>query len=55
MQKSLSLFTTHLVICIAENETDGSKKIAFACPIATDDNIVMGRERFNDRLIFVAI
>ena len=42
-------------IGITKDKTDGSEEVAFPGSIATDDDIVLGRERFDHGLIFVAV
>jgi hypothetical protein len=54
VQKSLSLLATHLSVGIAQNESDGGEEVALARTIATDDNIVLRREGFDDGLVLVA-
>lgn len=55
MKKGLALFSAHVRICIAEDETNGREEITFAGTIATHNHIVLGRKRLNNRLILVAI
>lgn len=55
MKKSLSLFATHLCVCIAQDESDGGEEVALSGAIATDYDIVLGRERLNDGLVLVAV
>ena len=55
MKKSLSLFATHVSVGIAEDESNGREEVAFARTIAADNDIVLGGERFDDRLILVAV
>ena len=55
MQQSLSLLSSHLSICIAEDKTDSGEKIALPRAVATNDDIVFGREGLDDGLVFVAI
>jgi len=53
MKKSLTLLATHLGICIAKDESYGSKEITLARTIAAHNYIVLGREGFDDGLVFV--
>jgi len=55
VKKSLSLFATHLRVCIAQDESDGGEEVALAGTIATDNDIMLGRERLNDGLVLVAV
>lgn len=55
MKKSLSLLATHLCVCITQNETNGGEKVTLARTVTADDDIVLGREGFNDRLVLVAM
>lgn len=55
MKKGLALFATHVSVCIAENESNGCEKVAFARTVTADDDIVLGGERLDDRLILVAV
>lgn len=55
MKKSLSLLATHLCVCIAQNETNSGEKVTLARTVTADDDIVFGREGFNDCLILVTI
>lgn len=50
----MALFSTEMGVGIAQDETNGGKEITLAGPIATDDDIVLGRKRLNDRLVLVA-
>lgn len=43
-----------MCVGIAEDETDGREEITFARTIATNDHIVLGRKRLDDRLVLVA-
>lgn len=43
-----------MCVGIAEDETDGREEITFAGTIATNDHIVLGRKRLDDRLVLVA-
>lgn len=40
MKQRLSLFATHLCVCIAEHETNRSEKITLSRSIAPDDNVM---------------
>lgn len=55
MKESLSLFSTHMSVGITENKTDGGEEVAFPGSIAADDDIVLGREWLDDRLILIAV
>lgn len=55
MKKSLSLFTTKVRVCIAQDETNGGEEVTLARSIAADDDIVFRGERLDDGLILVAI
>ena len=55
MKQSLSLFSTHVSVSITEDETNGSEEVAFPGSIATDNDIVLGREWLDYRLIFVTV
>lgn len=55
MKQSLSLFSTHVSVSITKDETNGSEEVAFPGSIATDNDIVLGREWLDYRLIFVAV
>lgn len=54
MQKGLSLLSPEVCVGIAEDETDGREEITFAGTIATNDHIVLGRKRLDDRLVLIA-
>lgn len=54
MQKSLPLLATHLCICIAQDEPNGSEEVALAGAIAPHDHVVFRRKGFNDCLLLVA-
>jgi hypothetical protein len=54
VKKRLSLFATHLSICIAEDESDGGKEVTLARTIATNDDICLRGEGFDNRLFLVA-
>ena len=53
MKQGLSFFPSHLSIGVTKYKSDGCKEVAFARPIAPDDNIVFRRKWINLRLIFV--
>lgn len=55
MEKSLTLLAAHLCVCIAQHETNGGKKVALARTVTADDDIVFGREGFNDSLVLVTM
>lgn len=55
MKKRLSLFAPHLSIGITEYETDGRKEIALPGSIATNNNVRLRGEWFDDGLLFVAV
>lgn len=55
MQKSLTLFSTEVSVGIAQDESNRGKEVTLAGTIATNDNIVLGRKRLNDRLVLVAV
>jgi hypothetical protein len=54
MKESLSLLSAEVGVGIAEDETNGRKEITFSGTVAANDHIMLGRKRFNDRLILVA-
>lgn len=39
---------------IAEDKSNRREEVAFAGAVSTDNDIVLGRERFDDRLVLVA-
>ena len=51
----MALFTTELGVVIAQDETDGCEEVGFARAVATDDYVVLGRERLNDCLVLVTV
>ena len=53
MQESLSLLSTHMSVGIAEDKANSSKEVTLPGPIAADDDIMLGREWLDDRLIFI--
>lgn len=55
MKESLSLFSAHMGVGIAKDKTDSSEEVAFPGSIATDDDIVLGREGLDNCLILIAI
>lgn len=55
VKQSLTLLASHLSVCIAEDETNCGEEVTLARAIATDDNIVFGREGLDDRLVLVAM
>lgn len=55
MQKSLTLLSAHLGVCIAKHETDRGEEVTLAGTVAADYNIVLWGERFDDRLVLVAV
>ena len=55
VKQCISLFTTHLCICVTKYESNRSEEVAFAGPIAPYNNIMLGREGLNDRLLLVAV
>lgn len=55
MKKSLSLLATHLRVCIAQNEPNSGEKVTLARTVTANDDIVFGREGFNDRLVLVTM
>ena len=54
MKQCLSLFSAHLSICITENESYSRKEITLPRAIVTDNDIVLGRERFDHSLLLIA-
>ena len=50
----MSIFTTHLTVCVAEDEAHSGEEIALAGAISTDDDIVLGRKGVYNRLGLVA-
>jgi hypothetical protein len=54
VQESLSLLAAHLSVGIAQNESDGGEKVTLSGTIATNDNIVFGREGLDNGLVLVA-
>lgn len=55
MQKALALFTAHLRVCVAEDEAHRREEVTLSGSIAADDDVGLGGERLNDRLVLVAI
>lgn len=55
MKESLSLFSAHMSVGIAKDETDSSEEVAFPGSIATNNDIVLGREGLDNRLILIAV
>jgi len=43
-----------MVVVIAQDEAHGGEEVALARPIATDDNVALGRKGLNLRLVLVA-
>lgn len=54
MKKSLPLFSAHMGVGIAKDKADSGEEVAFPGSIATDDDIVLGREGLDNRLILIA-
>ena len=54
MKQSLSLFLSHLCVCITKDEPDGGKEVALSRSIVTHNDIMLGRKGLHDRLVFVA-
>lgn len=55
VKKGASLFPSHLCVGIAEDESNGSEEITLPRTIAPYDDIMPGREGFDDGLVLVAI
>lgn len=55
MKQSLTLLTSHLSICIAQDEADGGEEVGLSGSIATDDDIALWRERLDDCLLLVTM
>ena len=53
MEESLSLFATHLRVCIAEHESNRGEEVAFPGTIATNDHVGFGGEGLDDGLLLV--
>ena len=53
MDQRLSFFTTHVVICVTQDESDGCKEVGFTRAISSNHDVVMGGEVLNDGFIFV--
>ena len=54
MKKCLSLFSSHLSVCIAEDELYGFEEIALSRAVAPNNDIMLWRERFGNCLVLVA-
>lgn len=54
VEESLALFAPHLGVGIAEDEANRGEEVTLARTVATDDDVVLGREGLNDRLVLVA-
>lgn len=55
MQESLPLLPTHMSVGIAEDKANGREEVTLPRPIAAHDDIVLGGERLDDRLVFVTV
>jgi hypothetical protein len=55
VKKGLTLLSAHMSVGIAEDEANGREEITLPRPIAADDDIMLGREWLDDRLVFVAV
>ena len=55
MQERTSLLATHLGIRIAKHKSYCGEKIALSRAIATHNDIVLGRKRFDNGLLLVAV
>lgn len=55
MEETLALLTAHLRVCIAEDEANRREEVTLSRSIAADDDVGLGREGLNDRLVLVAI
>lgn len=53
MKESIPLLTAHLRVSITEDETDSGEEVALSRAIASNDHIMLWRERLNNGLIFV--
>ena len=51
----MPLLSTHLSICIAEDETNGGEEIAFSGAIVPNYHVVFRGERLDDGLFLVAV
>lgn len=54
MEKTLALFTAHLRVCIAEDEANRREEVTLSRSITADDDVCLGGEGLNDRLVLVA-
>lgn len=54
MKQSLPLFSTQVGIGITEDKSNCREEVAFAGSVATNDDIVLMRKRFNYGLFLVA-
>ena len=54
VKQRLALFSAHLCVCITQDKADCSEKVALPGAITPDNDIVLGRERFYNRLVLVA-
>ena len=55
MQERTSLLATHLGIRIAEHKSYGGEEITLSRAIATHNDVVLGRKRFDNGLLLVAV
>ena len=55
MQQGTSFLAAHLCICIAEYESDRGKEVTLARTVPPHDDIVFGRKRLDDSLLFVTV
>ena len=55
MKKRLPLFSSHLSVGIAEDKLYSLEEVTLPRPIASDNDIVLGRKRFGDSLILVTV
>lgn len=54
MEQRLPLLLSHLCVGIAEHKPNGGEKVTFSRSIATNDDIMFGREWLNYSLFLVA-
>jgi hypothetical protein len=54
MDESLSFLSSHLRVCITEDESNGSEEVALPGAIATNNDIELGREWIDDGLVLIA-
>jgi hypothetical protein len=55
MKERLPLLSSHLSVGIAEDKLDSLEEVTFPRAVASDNDIVFGRERLSNSLILVAV